>query len=124
MTYRRVSCYRSALRAAGLDPDERKKPRGPWTRVKAEDWVRRRVVKGVSILARDAPRDLLGFVSRRLGASWTGFVESLGVPYPGIKKRRDWTAAGVVSEIRRWEAEGYPLRYKRVQEGYQAEVRP
>jgi hypothetical protein len=109
-----------ALRAAGLDPEEHRMPRGRWTRAKAERWVRERVARGGSILARDAPRDLLGFVWNRLGGSWTGFVESLGIPYPGVKKRRDWTRAKVLSEIRRWKAEGHPLGYKRVQHGYQA----
>jgi hypothetical protein len=109
-----------ALRAAGLDPDEHRMPRGRWTRPKAEDWVRRRVAKGRPILARDAPRDLLNFVRGRLGETWTGFVESLGIPYPGIKRRRDWTEAKLLSEIRRWKREGHPLRYKRVQESYQA----
>jgi hypothetical protein len=112
--------WAKALRAAGLDPDEHKMPRGRWTKAKGEDWVRRRVAKGSSILACDAPRDLLGFVRNRLGTSWTDFVESLGIPYPGIKKRRDWTRAKVLSEIRRWKAEGHPLGYKRVQQGYQA----
>ena len=94
--------------------------RGRWTKAKAEEWVRRRAAEGRSILARDAPCDLLDFVWRRLGTGWTGFVESLGIPYPGVKKRRDWTEAKVLSEIRRWKAEGHSLRYKRVQQGYQA----
>lgn len=112
--------WAKALRAAGLDPDEHKMPRGCWTRAKAEDWVHQRAAKRGSILARDVPRDLLGFVWNRLGTSWTGFVESLGIPYPGVKKRRDWTEAKVLSEIRRWKAEGHPLGYKRVQQSYQA----
>jgi hypothetical protein len=112
------SSWAKALRAAGLDPDEHKLPRGRWTRAKAEDWVRRRFAKGGSILARDAPSDLTGFVSKRLRTGWIGFVEALGIPYPGIKRRRDWTRAKVLSEIRRLEAEGNPLGYTSVKKVY------
>jgi len=51
---------------------------------------------------------------------WTDFVESLGIPYPGIKKRRDWTRAALLSEIQRWQAEGNPLNYRAVKNTYQA----
>ena len=43
----------------------------------------------------------------RLGMRWSEFVESLGIPYPGVKPRRDWSAEAVLSEIRRWHAEGH-----------------
>ena len=112
--------WAKALRAAGFDPDEHKLFRGRWTRLKAEEWIQKRLANGRSILARDAPRDLREFVWNRLGTRWTGFVESMGIPYPGIKKRRDWTKTKVLSEIRRWKAEGHSLGYKRVQQGYQA----
>ncbi len=114
------SSWAKALRAAGFDPDEHKMPRGIWNKSEAENWVRQRVAKGCPILARDAPDDLPEFVRRRLRMSWTGFVESLGIPYPGIKKRRDWTEAKVRSEIRRWKAQGRPLNYRAVKDRYQA----
>jgi hypothetical protein len=112
--------WAKALRAAGFDPDEHKTSRGRWNRQGAEHWVRKRVAMRRSILARDAPRDLLGFVHRRVGTSWADFVESLGVPYAGIKKRRDWTKQKVLSEIRRWTAEGHRLNYRAVAFEYQA----
>lgn len=112
--------WRKALRAAGLDPEEHKTPRGKWNRQGAEGWIRTREAKGKSILARDAPRDLVGFVHRRLGIGWADFVESLGIPYPGIRKCRDWTKVKLLEEIREWKAEGHRLNYRAVASKYQA----
>jgi hypothetical protein len=112
--------WAKALRAAGIDPKLHRMPRGTWTPEGAEDWVRQRVAKRKPILARDAPSDLLNFIHRRLRVSWTDFVESLGIPYPGIKRRRDWTKRKLFEEIRRWGAEGNRLNYKAVQAERQA----
>jgi hypothetical protein len=112
--------WAKALRAAGFDPDEYKKPRGNWDEQQANDWVRSRVAENQSILARDAPSELVGFVHRCLGTTWADFVESLGIPYPGIKKCRDWTEQKLLEEIRRWEAEGHRLNYRAVKDEYQA----
>jgi len=112
--------WAKALRGAGLDPDRHKMPRGQWTRATAEDWLLRRVREGQPIQARDAPRDLLGFVYSRLRTNWTDFVESFGISYPGVKKRRDWTKAEVLSEIQRRHAEGRSLGYRAVQRENQA----
>jgi hypothetical protein len=112
--------WAKALRAAGLDPAAHKMPRGRWDAAGAEDWVRRRVAKGRPILARNAPRDLQEYVRNRLKKSWTGFVESLGIPYPGIKKRRDWTESKVLDEIRRRKAEGQPMNHAGVKRDHQA----
>lgn len=112
--------WAKALRAAGLDPDEHKQRRGRWDRDKAVAWVRTRVKNGRPILGRDAPRDLLDFVRNRLEASWTEFIESLGIPYPGIKKRRDWNKKTVVKEIRRWKAKGNRMNYAALKAGFQA----
>ncbi len=112
--------WAKALAAAGFDPDEQKTPRGRWDRQQAADWVRNRAAKGKSLLARAAPRDLLGFIHRRLGVTWPDFLESLGVAYPGIRKRRDWSKVKLLEEIRRWGAEGHRLNYKAVALEYQA----
>jgi hypothetical protein len=109
-----------ALRAAGFDPDEHKVPRSGWNRQRAEDWVRKQSARGRSLLARAAPRDLKGFIYRRLHTTWPEFVESLGVPYPGIRKRYDWTKETLLEEIRRWKADRNKLNYKSVQSAYQA----
>jgi len=45
--------------------------------------------------------DLVGFVHRSLCTSWADFVESLGIPYPGIKRYRDWTERKLLEAIRR-----------------------
>jgi len=112
--------WTKAIRAAGLNPDDYKVFRGRWDRQKAEDWVRRRNEKGKSILARAAPHDLFGFIHRRLQTTWTEFVESLGIAYAGVKKRRDWTKQKLISEIRRWKKEGHRLNYRSVKLEYQA----
>lgn len=109
-----------ALRAAGLDPDQHKMPRGPWDEPAAASWVQERLGKRQSILARDVPLDLSHFVWRRLGKGWADFVGALGIAYPGLKKRRDWTEVKLVAEIRRWTAAGNPLNYRAVADNYQA----
>jgi hypothetical protein len=113
------SSWGKALRAAGFNPDQHKRLRGRWTWPKAEEWVKQHAAKRKSILARDTPKDLLDFVHHR-DQNWTGFVESLGIPYPGVKKRRDWTKAKFLEEMRRWRKEGHPMHYKGVQRVYQA----
>ncbi|MBM4069904.1 MAG: hypothetical protein FJ271_13270 [Planctomycetes bacterium] len=112
--------WAKALRAAGFNPDEHKMPRGRWSRENAEEWVRKRHAKGKALLRKDAPRDLAEYVQRRLGKGWTDFVESLGIQYPGVKKRRDWTRKKLLEEIRRWGAEGHRLNYRAVASEYQA----
>jgi hypothetical protein len=112
--------WAKALQAAGFDPDEHRKPMGHWSDEHARDWVRERVARNQSILARDAPPDLVDFVHKRLGASWTDFVESLGIVYPGIKKRRDWSKKKLLEEMRRWKAEGHRLNYRSIKSEYQA----
>lgn len=112
--------WAKALQAAGFDPNENKARRGKWNQQKAEVWSRKRISKGRSILARDVPPDLVDFVHKRLKTSWVDFVESLGVPYPGIKKRRDWTKEKLLEEIRRRKAQGQRLNYRAVASEHQA----
>jgi hypothetical protein len=112
--------WRKALRAAGLDPDEYQIPRGRWDRSKAEDWVRKRFANKRSILARDVPRDIRDFVYRHLGINWPQFLQTLGIQYPGVERRSDWTKRKLIEEIRRWNAEGNRVNYQAVKLGYQA----
>src|SRR5262249_48234248 len=95
-------CWATALRVAGFDPEDYKYPRGRWDEEKARGWVQVRIEKGKPILARDAPRDLCDFVRRRFGQAWSDYIETFGIAYPGTKKRRDWSKANLVREIRRW----------------------
>jgi hypothetical protein len=108
-----------ALQAAGFDPFEHKKRRGRWKRKQAEAWVRKRIDKGLSLLARDVPRDLRYFVVDALKTNWTDFVESFGIPYPGTKKRRDWSKETVLDEIHRWAAEGHCTNHSSVTRDFQ-----
>lgn len=114
------SSWARALSAAGFDPEEHKKAREGCDKGQVENWVKSRVAEHQSILARDAPNDMLQFVYKRLGMRWTDFVESLGIPYPGVKKRRDWTAQKVLEEIRRLYTAGHRLNYHAVQDAYVA----
>ena len=114
------SSWGKAVRAAGLDPTEHKQRRGSWDRDKAVNWVRSRIQKKRSILAKDAPRDLKCFVWDHLDLNWTDFIESFGISYPGIKKRRDWNKKSVVEEIRRWQAQGKQMNYSALKAEYQA----
>ena len=82
--------------------------------------MQKRLAKQRSVLARDAPADLQRFVRNRLQKSWTDFIESFGIRYPGVKKRRDWTKAKVLTEIRAWKRKGHRLNYRAVKLGYQA----
>src|SRR5205814_7873010 len=94
-----------------------KKYLGRWDRSKASQWVKECIRKGRSLLARDTPDDLLGFVWNRLATTWTAFIESFGVPYPGVKKRRDWTKKKVLEEIRRLAAERHEMNYSAMKSG-------
>jgi hypothetical protein len=107
------SNWGNALEAAGIDPKEHKKHRGRWDRQKAGEWVRKQVEKGNSILARDIPVDLKNFAQYYVDGGWAGFVESLGISYPG-KRDRIWTKDLVLEEIRRMQSEGERLHYSAV----------
>ena len=48
---------------------------------------------------------------------WSGFIESLGIPYPGPKPRRDWTNAAVIAELRKRRRRGLPLNAGAMQAG-------
>jgi hypothetical protein len=114
--------WNKALRAAGFDPNVHKMQRGRWNRIEVENWIRKQVSSEHSILAKDVPKDLLSFVQKRLKTRWTTFVESLGIPYPGVVKKLDWTRRSVLQEIRRLKAEGHPMNLSAVKRSYVALV--
>ena len=110
-----------ALRAAGFDPTAHRKPKGPWDKAKALRWVLDRCEQRQSLMARDVPAKLKSFVWQTLKIGWADFVESAGIPYPGIRKRQNfWTKEKVLEEIRRWQAEGHAMHYRGVRRGYEA----
>ncbi len=114
------SSWAKALRAAGFDPLDHKQRRGRWNKKKAVTWIKQRIDKDRSLLARDMPTDLLRFVYDALKTNWTAFVESFGVSYPGVKKRRDWTKENVLEEIRRRRSDGNAMHYKAVKRSHEA----
>jgi hypothetical protein len=111
--------WSKALEAAGLNPADHKMLRGKWTKERATSWIKEHGAKKHSLLPHVAPRDLVRYVRRHLGR-WGEFVESCGIAYPGIKKRRDWTKIKVLEEIIRLESEGHPLNYQAIADESQA----
>lgn len=116
------SSWGKALRAAGFDPAQHKKSRGCWDRRKAAEWVRQRVKHGRSILARDVPSDLRRYAQYKFESGWTGFVESLGIVYPG-KRLRHWSKNLVLQEIRRLTTAGQAMHSSAVKRVDDALVR-
>lgn len=102
----------AALRACGLDPLQHRVP-PKWSLARAREWVRERRAAGLPVTAASAPSGLRGRVARETGAGWVAFVESMGIPYPGPKKRR-WTDADVVAEIRKLRRAAHPLNLEAV----------
>jgi hypothetical protein len=100
------SSWGNALRAAGFNPAEHKKCRGDWDRRKAEHWLREAIRRKRSIRAGDIPRGLKNFAQYHITGGWSGFVESLRIPYPGKRRHRSWSRATVLDEIRRHHAAG------------------
>jgi hypothetical protein len=114
-----ISCsWAESLRAAGIDPALHTEPRGRrrLTAEKVRTLTQQRIDGGRSLLAQDVPLDILNFVRRKLRTNWTAYVESFGIPYPGPKKRRDWTKEAVLDEIRRRRARGGRLNVRAVQD--------
>jgi len=105
--------WSAALRAAGFDPAENREPT-KWELARAEAWVRKAHAKGRSILASRVPSGLVGGVARKTGMAWVEFVESLGIPYTGQRKRLDWSDAVVVAEIRDRRRRGLALSNRAV----------
>ena len=112
------SSWGKALQAAGLDPFEHKKRRVDWNRKRAETWLQTRIDQGQSLRRCDAPSDLRDFIVYALKTTWTSFVESFGVAYPGGRKRV-WSRELVLDEIRRWAAEGRRTNHRTVWQEYQ-----
>lgn len=101
--------WSKVLRAAGFEPEHHKAPRDKWDLQSAEEWVRDRLARDESVLARDAPSKLFQFVRAQLSLGWVDFLESLDVREHGSHSIRRWSRAKVISEIRRWNADGQPL---------------
>lgn len=110
---RRFGSWRSALRAAGLDPRAHSDSQ-VWSLERAAQWVDRRIAAGQCIRARTAPSGLQAFVRRETGLTWSGFVASLGVRYPERPRYCKWSNADVLSAIRRRKRRKLPLNYKAV----------
>lgn len=111
---KRRGSWGAALRSAGFDPAIHRMPR-KWSVQKAREWVRAREARGLPITAGHVPTGLHGRVCRATPGGWTAFLESLGIRYPGVKKRR-WTDADVLAEVRRMKRRGRPLNARAVRD--------
>ena len=70
------------------------------------------------IVCRHRHRSYVRLIIRK---KWTDFVESFGIPYPGLKPRKNyWTREIVLEEIRRWKEESHPTHYKAMGRDYGA----
>ena len=93
-----VGRWSEALRRAGLDPADHHEP-SRWSLEVARRWIRTAHRAGRSVRTTRAPGGLVGHVRRETGAPWSAFVESLGVPYPGGRKRMNWSDDAVLEAI-------------------------
>jgi hypothetical protein len=112
--------WAKALGAAGIDSHQFFTPRTRWSRELATKWVQTRNVNGQSILVRDAPEGMQAFLRRELRLQYSAFVESLGIAYPGVKQRHDWSREAVLAEIRTWQAAGHRTNATTIAREYQA----
>lgn len=56
-----------------------------------------------------APKGALGRVWQEGLHPWSRFIESQGIPYPGVKPRQDWTDAAVLAGVRERRRRGLAL---------------
>ena len=110
---RLVGNWTEATRAAGLDPREHREPK-KWCMEHVTAWVRETHAAGGDLRSIAAPAGAQARVTKEAGCTWSEFVESLGIQYPGRKKRLDWTRAAVLAEIRKLRRRGLPLNDRAV----------
>lgn len=110
---RLVGSWGAALRAAGLDPRKHREP-STWSMDRATAWVRESHAAGRDIRSSVVFPGLVAHVAKATGGTWSAFVESLGIPYPGHRKRLNWTDEAVLVEIRDRKRRGQPLNVKAV----------
>lgn len=116
----RYGSWKPALRRAGFNPVHHADPMDVPTLADAKAWARRRHRAGESVLARDVPSDLYACVMNRVHGGWAAFVDSLGITYPGVVKRRDWMDATVLRAIRARKRAGKGLTSSAVKDEHQA----
>ena len=110
---RLVGNWTEAIRVAGLDVRDHSEPKR-WSLDRVEAWVRVTHASGGDIRSVAVPSGAQARVIQETDYTWSEFVEALGIPYPGQKKRLDWTADAVLREIRRRHRQGFPLNAKAV----------
>ena len=110
---RLVGNWTEAIRLAGLDVRDHREPKR-WSLERVEAWVLETHASGGDIRSIAAPSGAQARVNQETDYTWSEFVESLGIPYPGQKKRLDWSDDAVLREIRRRRRLGLPLNAEAV----------
>ncbi len=96
---RRLGSWTKALQLAGLNPAEHRVSRRiPLAQVTR--WITARRARPFALRSHLAPSSYLVVVKRETGQRWSDYVTSLGIVYPGVRKRLDWTREAVLTEIR------------------------
>lgn len=105
--------WTEAIRAAGLEVRVHREPKR-WAMDRVVAWVKATHAAGGDIRSIAAPAGAQDRVRSEMGLTWRAFVESIGIPYPGPRKRLDWSDKGVLGEIRRRRRQGLPLNAEAV----------
>lgn len=115
---RRFGSWRSALRAAGLDPDL-VYARRRWDTAAVLGRIRDLYSAGVDLslasMARVDPRVVAAACQDSALGSWQSAVEAAGIRYSTVSRRRRWTRETVVAAIRELRRRGVDLNAGNVQ---------
>lgn len=106
--YKRIGNWGLALEKAGLQEPMHREPKR-WELDRVRSWVLDAHARGRDLRSIAAPPGAIQRVAREGLGPWTRYVESLGIPYPGQRKRMDWTDAAVLAEIRKRKRAGLGL---------------
>jgi len=105
--------WTATLKAAGLDTALHREP-SRWSGDRVSAWVRTTHAAGGDIRSSAAPSGAVMRATRETGRRWSEYIDSLGIPYPGQRKRFDWSDGAVLAAIRQRRRHGVPLNAKAV----------
>jgi hypothetical protein len=103
-------CWKNALSAAGLAPEEIYRYRS-WDEATILEEIRRLKAQGADLSSKnmDASANPLIATARRRFGNWGKAVERAGIDYATVRRRRRWTAGDIAQGIRELEARGVPM---------------
>ena len=103
-------CWKEALAAAGLAPDEIYRYRS-WDEETILDEIRKLKEQGADLSSKtmdETSNPLIATARRRFG-NWGAAVEKAGIDYAGVRRRRRWTRDMIIDGIRKLDADGVRL---------------